>query len=154
MPHNSFTGLYVWQVIADLQEEKRRSARASARSDDFAFLLQTERDKLLQQVWMACKRMHSLANRWAHLVDVSASLSLPLLLLFPSHLPVCTVSFFIRENKCDLKPSNWAGKRRSRPMCNSVGWRGPAPFKYRHTSTHTHKHKAVPSETEEEEAIV
>lgn len=37
-------------MIADLEEEKRRHAQDSAHSDDFTFMLQTERDKLLQQV--------------------------------------------------------------------------------------------------------
>lgn len=38
------------QVIADLEEERKCYAQESARSADFAFMLQTERDKLLQQV--------------------------------------------------------------------------------------------------------
>lgn len=37
-------------MIADLEEEKRRRALESAQSDDFTFMLQTERDKLQQQV--------------------------------------------------------------------------------------------------------
>lgn len=43
-------------MIADLEEEKRRQAQDAAQSDDFSFMLQTERDKLLQQVWLTCKR--------------------------------------------------------------------------------------------------
>ncbi|XP_034551559.1 CTTNBP2 N-terminal-like protein [Notolabrus celidotus] len=38
------------RMIADLEEEKRRHALDSAHSDDFTFMLQTERDKLLQQL--------------------------------------------------------------------------------------------------------
>ncbi|XP_070766806.1 CTTNBP2 N-terminal like b isoform X2 [Enoplosus armatus] len=38
------------RVIADLEEEKRQRAQDSAHSDDFTFMLQTERDKLLQQL--------------------------------------------------------------------------------------------------------
>ncbi|XP_044065780.1 CTTNBP2 N-terminal like b [Siniperca chuatsi] len=38
------------RVIADLEEEKRRHAQDSAHSDDFTFMLQTERNKLLQQL--------------------------------------------------------------------------------------------------------
>ncbi|XP_049921539.1 CTTNBP2 N-terminal-like protein isoform X2 [Epinephelus moara] len=38
------------RMIADLEEEKRRRAQESAHSDDFTFRLQTERDKLLQQL--------------------------------------------------------------------------------------------------------
>lgn len=43
-------------MIADLEEEKRRRAQDSAHSDDFTYMLQTERDKLLQQVRLTCKR--------------------------------------------------------------------------------------------------
>lgn len=43
-------------MIADLEEEKRQRAQDSAHSDDFTFMLQTERDKLLQQVCLTCKR--------------------------------------------------------------------------------------------------
>lgn len=38
------------RVIADLEEEKRQRAQESAHSDDFTFMLQTEKDKLLQQL--------------------------------------------------------------------------------------------------------
>lgn len=38
------------RMIADLEEEKRRRAQESAHSDDFTFMLQTERHKLLQQL--------------------------------------------------------------------------------------------------------
>nr|XP_033485881.1 CTTNBP2 N-terminal-like protein [Epinephelus lanceolatus] len=38
------------RMIADLEEEKRRRAQESAHSDDFTFMLQTERDKLLHQL--------------------------------------------------------------------------------------------------------
>lgn len=37
-------------MIAELEQEKRRSAQVSAHCDDFTSLLETERDKLLQQV--------------------------------------------------------------------------------------------------------
>lgn len=42
-------------MIADLEEERKCYARESARRADFALMLQTERDKLLQQVWLECK---------------------------------------------------------------------------------------------------
>uniref|UniRef100_G3P784 CTTNBP2 N-terminal like b n=1 Tax=Gasterosteus aculeatus TaxID=69293 RepID=G3P784_GASAC len=38
------------RMIADLEEEKRQRARESAQNDDFTFMLQTEREKLLQQL--------------------------------------------------------------------------------------------------------
>ncbi|XP_071398603.1 CTTNBP2 N-terminal like b isoform X1 [Centroberyx affinis] len=38
------------RMIADLEEEKRRRAQDSAQGDDVTFMLQTERDKLLQQL--------------------------------------------------------------------------------------------------------
>lgn len=38
------------RMIADLEEEKRRRAQDSAHSDDFTLMLQTERDKLLQEL--------------------------------------------------------------------------------------------------------
>ncbi|XP_034732301.1 CTTNBP2 N-terminal-like protein [Etheostoma cragini] len=38
------------RMIADLEEEKRRRAEESAQSDDFTFMLQTQKDKLLQQL--------------------------------------------------------------------------------------------------------
>ncbi|KAM8755192.1 CTTNBP2 N-terminal like b [Acanthopagrus schlegelii] len=38
------------RMIADLEEEKRRRAQEAAHSDDFTFMLRTERDKLLQQL--------------------------------------------------------------------------------------------------------
>nr|XP_057941645.1 CTTNBP2 N-terminal-like protein isoform X2 [Doryrhamphus excisus] len=38
------------RMIADLEEEKQRQARESVQSDNFSSLLQTERDKLLQQL--------------------------------------------------------------------------------------------------------
>ena len=37
-------------MIAELEQEKRRSAQVSAHCDDFTSLLETERDKLLHQV--------------------------------------------------------------------------------------------------------
>ncbi|KAM3871946.1 CTTNBP2 N-terminal like b [Diretmus argenteus] len=38
------------RMIADLEEEKRRHAQDSAHGDDVTFMLQTEREKLLQQL--------------------------------------------------------------------------------------------------------
>ncbi|XP_074500297.1 CTTNBP2 N-terminal like b isoform X1 [Sebastes fasciatus] len=38
------------RMIADMEEEKRRRAQESAQKDDFTLRLQTERDKLLQQL--------------------------------------------------------------------------------------------------------
>lgn len=38
------------QMIAALEEEKQRYAKESARRADHIFVLETERDKLLQQV--------------------------------------------------------------------------------------------------------
>ncbi|KAM8862584.1 LOW QUALITY PROTEIN: CTTNBP2 N-terminal-like protein [Spinachia spinachia] len=38
------------RMIADLEEEKRQRAQESAQNDDFTFMLQTEREKLLQQL--------------------------------------------------------------------------------------------------------
>lgn len=37
-------------MIDDLEEEKRRYAQDSVRRADYTFMLETERDKLLQQV--------------------------------------------------------------------------------------------------------
>lgn len=37
-------------MITELEQEKIRSAQVSAHYDDFVSLLETERDKLLQQV--------------------------------------------------------------------------------------------------------
>lgn len=37
-------------MIAELEQEKRRSAQVSAHCEEFTLLLETERDKLLQQV--------------------------------------------------------------------------------------------------------
>lgn len=37
-------------MIAELEQEKRQSAQVSAHCDEFTSLLETERDKLLQQV--------------------------------------------------------------------------------------------------------
>lgn len=50
MSSGRFTLLDVPQMIADLEEEKRRRAQDSAHDDDAICMLQTERDKLLQQV--------------------------------------------------------------------------------------------------------
>lgn len=50
-------------MIADLEEEKQRYAQDAARHADFTLMLQTERDKLLQQVRLTAKLavcMHSL----------------------------------------------------------------------------------------------
>lgn len=106
---NCFIWLCVWQMIADLEEEKRRRAQESAQSDDFTFILQTERDKLLKQVWLTCKRQKVclllycvfmylyvfmfasaksvltilIADRWAHQVEeISFSASASLFPLF------------------------------------------------------------------------
>lgn len=61
-------------MIAELEQEKRRSAQVSAHCDDFTSLLQTERDKLLQQVWGKKRKVKLLTNEH---MDVSASLPLP-----------------------------------------------------------------------------
>lgn len=37
-------------MIADLEDEKQRHAQDAAQRADFTFTLQTERDKLLEQV--------------------------------------------------------------------------------------------------------
>lgn len=38
------------QVIADLEEEKRRHAQDTAEGDDVTYMLEKERERLLQQV--------------------------------------------------------------------------------------------------------
>lgn len=105
-------------MIADLEEEKRRHAQDSAHSDDFTFMLQTERDKLLQQVCLTCKRYKVYTfvrlclvkmaksqqkRRYPHLLTDEHiwwkrfflfPFPLPLFLLFPAPLLVCTVSVF------------------------------------------------------------
>ncbi|XP_071332497.1 CTTNBP2 N-terminal like b [Trachinotus anak] len=64
------------RMIADLEEEKRRRAQDSAQSDDFAVMLQTERDKLLQQLEVECGTVRRLEKEQAQLVSkVEESLS-------------------------------------------------------------------------------
>ncbi|XP_056240675.1 CTTNBP2 N-terminal like b isoform X1 [Seriola aureovittata] len=64
------------RMIADLEEEKRRRAQDSAHSDDFAVMLQTERDKLLQQLDVERAAVRRLEKEQAQLVSkVEESLS-------------------------------------------------------------------------------
>ncbi|XP_070824487.1 CTTNBP2 N-terminal like b [Chaetodon trifascialis] len=64
------------RMIADLEEEKRRHAQDSAHSDDFAFMLQTERDKLLQQLEVERATVRRLEKEQAQAVSqVEESLS-------------------------------------------------------------------------------
>ncbi|KAM3617975.1 uncharacterized protein V6R79_013475 [Siganus canaliculatus] len=64
------------RVIADLEEEKRRHAQDSAHSDDFTFMLQTERDKLLQQLEVERATVQRLEKEQAQAVSqVEESLS-------------------------------------------------------------------------------
>lgn len=64
------------RMIADLEEEKRRRAQDSAQSDDFAFMLQTERDKLLQQLEVERAAVRRLEKEQAQAVSqVEESLS-------------------------------------------------------------------------------
>ncbi|XP_068589009.1 CTTNBP2 N-terminal-like protein isoform X2 [Cebidichthys violaceus] len=64
------------RMIADLEEEKRRRAQESAQSDDFTFMLQTERDKLLQQLEVERATVRKLEKEQAQAVSqVEESLS-------------------------------------------------------------------------------
>ncbi|XP_022597246.1 CTTNBP2 N-terminal-like protein [Seriola dumerili] len=64
------------RMIADLEEEKRRRAQDSAQSDDFTVMLQTERDKLLQQLDVERAAVRRLEKEQAQLVSkVEESLS-------------------------------------------------------------------------------
>lgn len=123
-------------MIADLEEEKRRRAQEAAHSDDFTFMLRTERDKLLQQVWLTCNRSRSvlwasaglvltdLARWWMSTSAGKDFFCLP----FPSPLPGCTVWFIVA-----------AVRWKVRSLCNSVGWRGPALLQCRHTQAAVRK---------------
>lgn len=57
-------------MIADLEEEKRRCAQDSAQSEDFTFMLQTERDKLLQEVWLIYVK--DVVSTWSAALSVCA----------------------------------------------------------------------------------
>lgn len=64
------------RMIADLEEEKRQRAQESAQSDDFTFMLQTERDKLLQQLEVERATVRKLEKEQAQAVSqVEESLS-------------------------------------------------------------------------------
>ncbi|KAI3357675.1 hypothetical protein L3Q82_016083, partial [Scortum barcoo] len=64
------------RMIADLEEEKRRHAQDAAHNDDFTFMLQTERDKLLQQLEMERATVRRLEKEQAQAVSqVEESLS-------------------------------------------------------------------------------
>ncbi|XP_073327267.1 CTTNBP2 N-terminal like b [Pagrus major] len=64
------------RMIADLEEEKRRRAQESAHSDDFTFMLRTERDKLLQQLEVECATVRRLEREHEQAVSqVEESLS-------------------------------------------------------------------------------
>ncbi|XP_029361731.1 CTTNBP2 N-terminal-like protein [Echeneis naucrates] len=64
------------KMIADLEEEKQRHIQDSAHSDDFAVMLQTERDKLLQQLEVEHATVRRLEKEQAQLVSkVEESLS-------------------------------------------------------------------------------
>lgn len=47
---NSVSPLCLLQVIADLEEEKRRHAEDTAEGDDVTYILEKERERLQQQV--------------------------------------------------------------------------------------------------------
>lgn len=51
-------------MITDLEEEKRLHAKDSAQGDDVTLMLQTERDKLLQQVCM--RRERKIERKYVH----------------------------------------------------------------------------------------
>uniref|UniRef100_A0A4W6F2X4 CTTNBP2 N-terminal like b n=1 Tax=Lates calcarifer TaxID=8187 RepID=A0A4W6F2X4_LATCA len=57
------------RMIADLEEEKQQRAQDSAQSDDFAVMLQTERDKLLQQLEVERATVRRLEKEQAQLVS-------------------------------------------------------------------------------------
>ncbi|KAM7411791.1 hypothetical protein PAMA_021659 [Pampus argenteus] len=64
------------RMIADLEEEKQRRAKDSAQCDDFNFMLQTERDKLLQQLEVERTAVRRLEKEQAQAVSqVEESLS-------------------------------------------------------------------------------
>uniref|UniRef100_A0A1A7Z798 CTTNBP2 N-terminal like n=1 Tax=Iconisemion striatum TaxID=60296 RepID=A0A1A7Z798_9TELE len=64
------------KMIADLEEEKHRHALDSVRQADFTFILQTERDKLLQQLEVECATVKRLESEQAQVVGkVEESLS-------------------------------------------------------------------------------
>ncbi|KAA8590985.1 CTTNBP2 N-terminal like b [Etheostoma spectabile] len=64
------------RMIADLEEEKRRRAEESAQSDDFTFMLQTQKDKLLQQLEVERATVRKLEKEQAQAVSqVEESLS-------------------------------------------------------------------------------
>ncbi|KAK1898910.1 CTTNBP2 N-terminal-like protein [Dissostichus eleginoides] len=64
------------RMIADLEEEKGRRAQESAQSDDFTFMLRTERDKLLQQLEVECATVRKLEQQQAEAASqVEESLS-------------------------------------------------------------------------------
>lgn len=47
---HSAAPLWWFQVIADLEEEKRKHAEDTAEGDDVTYILEKERERLLQQV--------------------------------------------------------------------------------------------------------
>lgn len=57
------------RMIADLEEEKRRHAQDSAHSDNFTFLLQTEKDKVLQQLEVERATVRRLEKEQAQVVS-------------------------------------------------------------------------------------
>ncbi|XP_017270665.1 CTTNBP2 N-terminal like b [Kryptolebias marmoratus] len=64
------------RMIADLEEEKRRYSQDSARRADFTFMLQTERDKVLQQLEVERATVQRLEKEQAQVVSkVEESLS-------------------------------------------------------------------------------
>ncbi|KAL6119659.1 cttnbp2nl [Pungitius sinensis] len=64
------------RMIADLEEEKRHRAQESAQNDDFTFMLQTEREKLLQQLEVERAAVQKLEKEQAQAVSqVAESLS-------------------------------------------------------------------------------
>ncbi|XP_008293418.1 CTTNBP2 N-terminal-like protein [Stegastes partitus] len=64
------------RMIADLEEEKQRHAQDSVQRADFTFLLQTERDKLLQQLEVEHATVQRLEKEQAQVVSkVEESLS-------------------------------------------------------------------------------
>ncbi|XP_013872917.1 CTTNBP2 N-terminal like b [Austrofundulus limnaeus] len=64
------------RMIADLEEEKRRHAQNSARRADYTFMLETERDKLLQQLEVEHAAVQRLEKEQVQVVSkVEASLS-------------------------------------------------------------------------------
>uniref|UniRef100_A0A8C2Z3U9 CTTNBP2 N-terminal like b n=1 Tax=Cyclopterus lumpus TaxID=8103 RepID=A0A8C2Z3U9_CYCLU len=64
------------RMLADLEEEKQRRAQKSAQNDDFTFMLQTERDKLLQQLEVERATVRRLEKEQAQVMSqVEESLS-------------------------------------------------------------------------------